>query len=412
MGLRFIGLNAIDAVDSGAEIRAGPTGRWVVWFASFPGFHPGLFSIRSSATKLARRDGATREEEKRGAAHRHHAAGSEPADEPEARHQDRPDRRGAQGTGEAALSGCGVSTGGAGGGSSHPRGKRGRKDGSPSMQRPMQLYTLPVGGAKVTRGYLGSLILMLLASSLGAGQAQEPVKCEASINGYKIKTIYIMGSHYSAVVWAYKHLAEWTCLTPVLDPAKADAILELYNFGDESPRQSAESPLNVSCSSNGDTSVCTDSDGNMMTTTCDASGCGSYYGPNSAQEIGQALHAWIANASYQGEARIYTPDHKLLWRSTDQKKATLWIDKVRLGTNSPGCDGRSWSVMRDAHKYKNYRRWATEKCGIDMPPLVSIDLKLLDRQAEEKKRQALKDEMLRNAREAAAKQRQQSGGPK
>ncbi len=247
---------------------------------------------------------------------------------------------------------------------------------------------------------------MLTVSIVAMGQAPQSTKCEANINGFKIHSVYVMGRHYNAVVWAYKHLAEWTCLTPVLDPTKADAILELYSPGAESPSQADTAPLSVSCSSNGGSSFCTDSDGNMMDTTCTSNGCTSYYGPNPAHEIGQALSSWIANASYQGEARIYTSEYKLLWRSSDQKKATLWIDKVRLGTNSPGCDGRNWSDIKDAHKYKNYRRWAAEKCGIEMPPFVSIDLKLLDRQAEEKRKQDSKDEMLRNAKEAAEKQKQ------
>ena len=178
--------------------------------------------------------------------------------------------------------------------------------------------------------------LLLLVSAVAIGQTTQNVKCEANINGFKIHSVYVMGRHYNAVVWAYKHLAEWTCLTPVLDPAKADAILELYNPGAEAPKQDADASLTVSCSSRGHTSTCTDFDGNMMTTTCTASGCSSYYGPDPALEIGHALHQWIANASYQGEARIYTLDSKLLWRSPDQKGATLWYDKIRLG-NEPGC---------------------------------------------------------------------------
>ena len=54
------------------------------------------------------------------------------------------------------------------------------------------------------------------------------VKCEANINGFKIHTVYIMGGQYNGVVWAYKHIAEETCLTPSTDLSKADAILEVH----------------------------------------------------------------------------------------------------------------------------------------------------------------------------------------
>lgn len=233
-------------------------------------------------------------------------------------------------------------------------------------------------------------------------------KCEANISGFKIRNIYITGDHYNGVVWAYKHIAENTCLTPVQDIAKADAILELYDPSAGQPKQ--PEPFGVSCSSSGGSSMCTDSDGNMMTTNCDRNGCSSYYGPNPVHAVGQALSAWVHNASYQGEARIYTTDHKLLWRSIDQKKdhwSDLWVDKVREGTNSPGCDGRNWSVSKDAQKYKNYRRWAAEHCGIEMPPPVSIDIKLQVAQNAAAATEQEKQQMIENAKEAAEKQKQQ-----
>jgi len=229
-------------------------------------------------------------------------------------------------------------------------------------------------------------------------------KCEANIGGFKFNNVYIMGDHYSAVVWAYKHIAEETCLTPVQDIAKADAILELYSTDVPRSQPHDATQVSVVCSSNSNTSTCTDSDGNLMTTSCNANGCSSYYGPDPAHEIGQAISSWIANASYQGEARIFTVDHKLLWRSTDQKGATLWSDKIRLGTNSPGCEGRNWSVMKDARKYKNYRGWASEKCGIEMPSFVSIDLKLQSKQDAAAAKEQEKQQMIENAKDAAAKQ--------
>ena len=58
-------------------------------------------------------------------------------------------------------------------------------------------------------------LVLLLSCSL---YAQERIKCQASVNGLKIKTVYITGSQFNGVAWAYKHLSEETCLTPVLDP--------------------------------------------------------------------------------------------------------------------------------------------------------------------------------------------------
>ncbi len=106
--------------------------------------------------------------------------------------------------------------------------------------------------------------------------------------------------------------------------------------------------------------------------------------------------------------KLYTVDHKLLWRSEDQKgdwPGAGWPDKVRLGTNSPICKVGAFSRS----KYKSFRHWASMTCGVEFDPLVSIDLKLLDRQAAEKLKQDSKDEMLQNARDAAA--RQQNQGP-
>ena len=61
-----------------------------------------------------------------------------------------------------------------------------------------------------------------------AGVSRAQVRCEASINGFKIHTVYIMGDQYNGVAWAYKHIAEETCLTPTTDLSKADAILEVH----------------------------------------------------------------------------------------------------------------------------------------------------------------------------------------
>jgi len=260
----------------------------------------------------------------------------------------------------------------------------------------------------VTKGIVGSLILM--ASTLAVGQAPQHVKCEASINGFKIHTVYIMGDQYNGVVWAYKHIAEETCLIPTDDLSKADAILEVHRFW--TPGSQADTaPLTVSCSSSRNSTICSDSSGNELTVNCSGGSCTSYYGPSMYSVVAGAFDAWISTRWYESDARIYTVDHKLLWKSEDQKgdwAGAGWIDKVRLGTNSPVCKVGAWSRS----KYKNFRHWASMTCGVDFDPLLSIDLKLRDRQAAAKEAQDAKDAMVQNARDAAAKQQKQAQEPK
>jgi hypothetical protein len=251
--------------------------------------------------------------------------------------------------------------------------------------------------------------LLLLASAVAMGQAPHNVKCEASINGFKIRTVYIMGDQYNGVVWAYKHIAEETCLTPTTDLSKADAILEVHRtWTPGSPADKA--PLSISCTSTSNSTACSDSTGNELTVDCRGGVCNSYYGPSLYSAVSTAFDAWISTRWSESDARLFTVDHKLLWKSEDQKgdwAGALWPDKVRLGTNSPVCKVGAWSRS----KYKNFRHWASMTCSVEFDPLVSIDLKLLSRQAAEKQKQNSTDEMQQNAREAAAKQ-QQSQEPK
>lgn len=236
--------------------------------------------------------------------------------------------------------------------------------------------------------------------------AHAQIKCEANINGFKIHTVYIMGDQYNGVVWAYNHLGEETCLTPTTDLSKADAILEVHRIW--TPGSQGDTvPLNVSCTSNRNSTVCSDSTGNELTVDCAGGICTSYYGPSLYSTVSGAFSAWLSTRWYESDANLYTKDHKLLWRSEDQKGSWTdqWPDKLRYGTNSPPCK-KPVSGSFDRRKYKNYRNWGTQKCGIEFDPLVSIDLKLLDRQAEEKQKQDSKDEMLRNAQDAATKQKQ------
>jgi len=234
--------------------------------------------------------------------------------------------------------------------------------------------------------------------------AHAQVKCEADLHGFKIHAIYIVGSQSNAVVWAYKHIAEATCLTPTLDPSKADAILDLEPAISGRAEESSQTPLTVTCSSSPGSSVCVDSDGNEMDTICDRAGnCTSSYGPSMASAIGGLVGAWVRNSWYQTNAFLFTKDHKLLWKSEGYKGLhwyELWPDLLRDATFIGPCNV-------PASKTKNrYREYASEKCGVKFDPLASIDLKLLDRQTAEQQKLGQKDEMLRNAQDAAAKQNQ------
>lgn len=250
-------------------------------------------------------------------------------------------------------------------------------------------------------------LLALLLPFTMAAQSQQ--KCEASINGYRIHTVYITGSHYNGVVWAYKHLGEETCLIPVEDATKADAILDIRPVIEAQIRdRSDDEPITVSCFSGHGSSTCTDSQGNELNIDCDRNGnCSSYYGPS----VGSALHSligeWIRSAWYQSEARLYTPDRKILWKSDSYKGASwhdLWPDKLREASGSPACKRGAWSTKR----YRNYRQWASENCAIAFDPFVSIDIKanarLASKAEQANRKQAEMEEMKKNAQEAAAAQ--------
>jgi|GEM_PF-5266870 len=261
------------------------------------------------------------------------------------------------------------------------------------------------------------LLILLMAMSTLAGEyrALAQTECVADVNGYKIRTVYVAGTHYNAVVWAYKHLSDESCLTPVLDPAKADAILDLYDpLADSAPAApgttSQDDYFSVSCSSGRGSSSCIDSNGNELDVYCDGFGnCSSYYGPSPTLTLLHGLGEWVRNASYQGQARLFTPDHRLIWKSENEKghgpHEALWMDKLRLGTLAPPCKAPGtwgWS------KYKTFRHWASTTCGINFAPAVHIDIKANARLAAKESARNEKlveaEEMRRNATEAANQQ--------
>jgi hypothetical protein len=225
------------------------------------------------------------------------------------------------------------------------------------------------------------IILMLAVSAAAVAQGTSPAKCEASVNGTKIRNIYIMGDQYEAVAWAYKHISQETCMTPTTDVSKADAILEVQPFSATPGSPAYDTSANVNCTSSNGSTQCTDSSGNELSVDCSKGGCTSTYGPNPYSTMASAFDAMLGTNWMDADASIYTvADNKLLWRSQEQRGdwyGATWMDKLRLGTNSPVCKVGTWR----GSKYKNYRYWASNTCGVQFEPLVSIDIKLLNKQA-------------------------------
>lgn len=244
-----------------------------------------------------------------------------------------------------------------------------------------------------------NLAKVLLVTGAVSGSCLHAQKCEANLNGFRIHNIYIAGTSYNAVSWAYKHISEESCLTPVTSLDKADAILELSRPDRPTP---VSSVFTVTCSGSAASSQCSDSDGNELDVSCDKSGyCSSYYGPSPGAAVGAFLkEAVFTGRAYAAIARIYTIDHKLVWDS-EMEKGTLWQDKLKKPPLAPACKlPGAWSSNQYHFQYRN---WAAEKCGISFDPAVSIDIKANDRLARIQAPLNEVEEMKRNAAEAATK---------
>lgn len=237
-------------------------------------------------------------------------------------------------------------------------------------------------------GVILAVISFLSGTILMAANAKGG-HCDASVGGIRIRNVYIVGDQYDGVVWAYKHLAEETCLSPTTDPEKADAILEIQRIWNGGSIDSG--PVSVSCTTTRNSRRCTDSIGNELRVDCQPGGCSSYYGPSLYGAISAAFTEWLSRKWYESDAALYTTNGRLLWRSVDQKGSwvDLWPDRLRDGTNSPVCKKSmpgSWS----RHKYRTYRERASHKCGVGFDPLVSIDLELRSRESLPLERSATK----------------------
>jgi len=233
-------------------------------------------------------------------------------------------------------------------------------------------------------GKLTIAFLMLAVSVAAAGQGTSKAKCEASINGAKIRNIYIMGNQYEGVAWAYKHISQETCMTPTTDISKADAVLDIEPFSTTPGAPAYDTAANVNCTTSNGITQCTDSFGNQLAVDCSRGGCVGTYGPNPFSTMASGFDALMGTNWMDADASIYAAaDNKLLWSSRDQRGdwyGATWMDKVRLGTNSPACKVDTWR----GSKYKNYRYWASTTCGVEFDPLVSIDIKIRNKQGQTK----------------------------
>jgi hypothetical protein len=145
--------------------------------------------------------------------------------------------------------------------------------------------------------------------------------------------VFVTGVQTHEIAWALKgagienNLYKSTCMQPVADAAKADAILDVEPdpqiagmTEDRIRRREAavsSGDFWVSCNSDLRGSYCIDSTGYALETSCNERGCSSYYGQDPAisllHVLGDALSAHLEQISawaYMFSAK----DHKLIWK--------------------------------------------------------------------------------------------------
>jgi len=171
---------------------------------------------------------------------------------------------------------------------------------------------------------LSVLFTLLLAFPLQAKDKKWEVPCQK---------VFVTGSQVHEIAWALKgdglenNLYKKTCMQPVADASKADAILDVEL--DPKVARTTEKRIRdrenavatgsfwVSCSSDSRGSYCIDSTGYALETSCNAHGCSTYYGPDVAgtalQLIGDALSAWSEQRSAWA-FMFSAKDHKLIWK--------------------------------------------------------------------------------------------------
>lgn len=181
---------------------------------------------------------------------------------------------------------------------------------------------------------VGSAVTLIL---LFAFVANSPVLGAQKKWDIPCQKVLVTGSQAHEIAWALtgdglkNNLYKKTCMQPVSDASKADAILDIELdpkvSGNTEKRidqrvQARESALVsgnfwVSCKSDMRGSYCIDSTGYSLETSCNESGCSTYYGPNPTltlvQMIGDAITAWVERSA--AWAYLFsTKDHTLIWK--------------------------------------------------------------------------------------------------
>ena len=169
-----------------------------------------------------------------------------------------------------------------------------------------------------------SLLAFPFAPTLQAKPKKWDIPCQK---------VFVTGTQIHEIEWALKgdgldnNLYKSTCLEPVTEASKADAILDIEldpkvagaTEGRIQDRENAIASGNfwVSCNSDVRGSYCIDSSGYALQTSCNDYGCSSYYGPSVAvtamQAIGDAISAWAERSAGWGYL-FSTRDHKLIWK--------------------------------------------------------------------------------------------------
>jgi len=172
--------------------------------------------------------------------------------------------------------------------------------------------------------FLFVLSMLLFAVPACANNKKWDVPCQK---------VFVTGTQTHEIAWALtgeglnNNLYRNTCMQPVSDASKADAILDVeidpkVAGATEARIRDRENAIVsgnywVSCSSNRNGSSCSDSTGNMLVTSCNTHGCSTYYGPNpllvATNLLGDAISAWAERSA--GWGYLYdAKDHHLIWK--------------------------------------------------------------------------------------------------
>lgn len=157
--------------------------------------------------------------------------------------------------------------------------------------------------------------------------------------------VFVTGSQVHEIAWALKgnglenNLYKHTCLEPVPRPGAATAVLDLEWDPKFNPvglaaqaaarrKEELENPdYFVTCSSFGGSVSCTDGEGNVLETNCDAAGyCTSYYGPGLGKLASELVDAWVMHLA-STDAWVYLfsrQGHTLLYKNTGQGMYGWW----------------------------------------------------------------------------------------